>query len=149
MIIEIALGIVLGFLLILALPYIFALGIWAVILAAIVGIAALVWLNFAEIMLVLKMIAMGGAYLVVIVFLLAASASTVLILLGYLAYYSKSLTNWLRLGQRPILIGEEYKLLQYKTILSNYLTAGCRVGVLLIIVGLIALFLLQALSGKL
>lgn len=131
MIIEIALGILLGFVLILALPYILIFGIWAILIAIALAVLALVLFNLG---------AIGGFILEAIpIALLLFCFFAFFICIGYLAYYSKYLVNSLHLGMRPTIGSKGSKFVQYKELCIEYMTVGMRIGIyVLIIFGILA-----------
>lgn len=138
MIIQIALGILLGYFLINYWEEILSLGLWLVVIAV-----------------SLILIIGGGIFLydqlgAIAKFLLGLLAATLMFipflglmaLLGYFAHFSSHLTRLLKLGDRPILSNEKNKFLQYKEVILDYTSSGARVLLLILAIGFLTLIIL-------
>jgi hypothetical protein len=140
MIIEIALGILLGYILIQSLPLILTLGIWAliisIVLAVVVGGGILFFSNL-DMVGELFINAVGIALMIFCVI-------GTMVSIGYISYFFNPLSKLLKIGERPTLGNEKTKFLQYKEICFDYATAGTK-ATLLIAVLVIAFLILRSL----
>jgi hypothetical protein len=128
--IEIALGIVLAVLILSFLPYILALGFWALVAAVCIGLIAAFFYNLD---VVAQILLMGAVFAIgTLAFIAMLSA------IGFIAHYSIFVTKHLRLGPRPVIGNEGSLVLRYKELWFDYASAGIKVAGLVLVLVLIA-----------
>ena len=128
--IEIALGIVLGVLILVFLPFILALGFWALVAAICIGLIAAFFYNFDVVAKILLMSVVFAIATLAFIAMLSA--------IGFIAYYSIFITKHLRLGPRPVIGNEARLVLRYKELWFDYASAGIKVSGLILVLVLIA-----------
>jgi len=118
-------------------PLLLALGIWALIGVACVGLIAALFFYFGTISsLVLELILLGVSITLIVFFCVALLAG-----IGFVAHYSNFAVRRLRLGSRPIMGNESSLLVRYKELWLDYASSGFRVLAVALMIALFAMII--------
>lgn len=139
MIIQIALGILLGFLLIALLPLLIQIGVWLLYAVVVLIIAFLLLRKVDDIhsyldgFVINPFLLFQTALIVVLTFL-------GLVALGWLSYCSQKIVNLLKLGNKPMLDAKQGYVIGYRELMFDYLTAGIKLSLVFIAIATVILF---------